>query len=432
MLTTDPAGPPYDQGRSSTLYNPRSKVASHQFRGQPRQAHPARSASYGLDSANYHDDYSHSPSHTSVDTVPMNGLVETAPIGAMYVRALYDYEADDRTSLSFHEGDVIQVINQLESGWWDGVINGVRGWFPSNYCQVVTSPEELPDHVLQAASVEGLEDEVGQAGTFVDDFDEAYESDDGGADGGLPLEGADNGDTSRSDFWIPQATPDGRLFYYNMMTGDRSTELPLESPRSSADTGPRDRSGTNVSIPDRTRPPPEMMARGGMTTDEEDSDTNSASELDGENLINNPRHTLVRNQNSFHDTLSPSTSMDSINGVSPVTRNPRGDPFGSAGMPPSQPPTMASATSFTMTPYGVGSPPTQSVPRSFFDDGQAPPLTWTRLVQSMKRAIDRYREAITSNRRSEYVARAEDISDHLRLLLAAGSGTTDNHSGQPS
>lgn len=30
------------------------------------------------------------------------------------------------------------------------------------------------------------------------------------------------------------------------------------------------------------------------------------------------------------------------------------------------------------------------------------------------------------------MARAEDISDHLRLLLAAGSGTTDNHSGQPS
>src|SRR6478736_9219629 len=72
----------------------------------------------------------------------MNGIVGTAPMGAMYVRALYDYEADDRTSLSFHEGDVIQVITQLESGWWDGVINGVRGWFPSNYCQVITNPEE--------------------------------------------------------------------------------------------------------------------------------------------------------------------------------------------------------------------------------------------------------------------------------------------------
>ena len=58
---------------------------------------------------------------------------------------MVSYDADDRTSLSFHEGDVIQVITQLESGWWDGVINGVRGWFPSNYCQIITSPDELPD-----------------------------------------------------------------------------------------------------------------------------------------------------------------------------------------------------------------------------------------------------------------------------------------------
>lgn len=76
--------------------------------------------------------------------------------------------------------------------------------------------------------------------------------------------------------------------------------------------------------------------------------------------------------------------------------------------------------------------PNTSVPRSFFDDGTTQPLTWSRLVTNMKKAIDRYREAIIQTNRSEYVARAEDISDHLRLLLAAGSGTTDNHSGQPS
>lgn len=135
----------------------------------------------------------------------------------------------------------------------------------------------------------------------------------------------------------------------------------------------------------------------------------------------------MRNQSSFSNTLSASTSMDSMNCASPVGRHPRGDPFGGAN---SQPPMMASATSFTTAQYSL--PVSNSIPRSLFDDGQTPPLTWTRLVQSMKRAIDRYREAITSNRRSEYVARAEDISDHLRLLLAAGSGTTDNHSGQPS
>ena len=50
----------------------------------------------------------------------------------------------------------------------------------------------------------------------------------------------------------------------------------------------------------------------------------------------------------------------------------------------------------------------------------------------MRRAIERYRLAINNSDRSEFVKRAEDISDHLRILLAAGSGTTDNHSGNPS
>jgi son of sevenless-like protein len=54
------------------------------------------------------------------------------------------------------------------------------------------------------------------------------------------------------------------------------------------------------------------------------------------------------------------------------------------------------------------------------------------MVEDMRRAIERYRQAINNSDRSEFVKRAEDISDNLRLLLAAGSGTTDNHSGNPS
>ena len=73
--------------------------------------------------------------------IGMNGYTATPdPPPALYVRALYNYDADDQTSLSFRQGDVIQVLTQLESGWWDGVINDVRGWFPSNYCSVVSGP----------------------------------------------------------------------------------------------------------------------------------------------------------------------------------------------------------------------------------------------------------------------------------------------------
>ncbi|KAF4984691.1 hypothetical protein FDECE_17039 [Fusarium decemcellulare] len=302
----------------------------------------------------------------------MNGIVGTAPMGAMYVRALYDYEADDRTSLSFHEGDD-----------------------------------------------DGEDPEI---------YDDTYDQDDDSEqDGpvGLPLEGTDGGDSSRADFWIPQATPDGRLFYYNMMTGDRSMELPLESPVSASETGPRDR--MNVNIPDKTRPPPEMMARG-LTQDEDDESLTSASEAEGDSSRLASRRSKHRNRASF-GALSPSTSMDSINGASPISRLRNGtSPNGHLAV--GQVPNMASATSFTSTTYNL--PTTATVPRSFFDDGSTPSLSWTLLVSNMRRAIDRYREAITNNNRSEYVARAEDISDHLRLLLAAGSGTTDNHSGQPS
>jgi son of sevenless-like protein len=363
--------------------------------------------------------FSASGSYFPTDTTSvMNGIVGTAPPGGMYVRALYDYDADDRTSLSFHEGDIIQVITRLESGWWDGVINGVRGWFPSNYCQIITGPDELSE-LAESADTERLDDEHDEQEVYEEGVDDEVSDHEDGE--GLPLEGTE-GDRSRADFWIPQATPDGRLFYYNTMTGESSMELPLESPSSLSETGPRDR--MNVSMPDRTRPPPEMIARGLTQEEEEESDVNSASEMEGEALMNASRASVRRP--SHKDGISPATSMDSMNGHSPGTRA-RGDTFANGNHVHAP---IASATSFTSSTFNL--PAAAAIPRSFFDDGSTPPLTWSRLVSNMKKSVDRYRSAIESGNRSEYVARAEDISDHLRLLLAAGSGTTDNHSGQPS
>ncbi|KAI9299747.1 SH3 domain-containing protein, partial [Cunninghamella echinulata] len=49
------------------------------------------------------------------------------------VRALYAFRSNDKSSLEFEQGDIIEVLNQLQSGWWDGWCKGSRGWFPSNY-----------------------------------------------------------------------------------------------------------------------------------------------------------------------------------------------------------------------------------------------------------------------------------------------------------
>jgi son of sevenless-like protein len=94
------------------------------------------------------------------------------------------------------------------------------------------------------------------------------------------------------------------------------------------------------------------------------------------------------------------------------------------------PPLGTTMTSFSNSPItGTAAP---AVSRQHFDDVNAVSFSWNKLVDDMRRAVDRFRQVIESGNRSEFVRRADDISDHLRLLLAAGSGTTDNHSGNPS
>jgi len=58
-----------------------------------------------------------------------------------FCRAKYDYQSADDASLSFHRGDIIEVLTRLETGWWDGLLGEERGWFPSNYVDIITDEE---------------------------------------------------------------------------------------------------------------------------------------------------------------------------------------------------------------------------------------------------------------------------------------------------
>ncbi|KIJ64545.1 hypothetical protein HYDPIDRAFT_28484 [Hydnomerulius pinastri MD-312] len=75
--------------------------------------------------------------------------VQTAP--PEFVLALHDFipQQQNATCLSFRAGQVIRVLNRDSSGWWDGELNGQRGWFPSNYVSadegvISLTEEELP------------------------------------------------------------------------------------------------------------------------------------------------------------------------------------------------------------------------------------------------------------------------------------------------
>ncbi|KAF2429771.1 guanine-nucleotide dissociation stimulator CDC25 [Tothia fuscella] len=362
----------------------------------------------------------------------MNAYAGTAaPPGGMYVRALYDYDADDRTSLSFRQGEVIQVITQLESGWWDGIINNVRGWFPSNYCQLLNGP--VPSgHMPEGGNMNGQIDDSASSNDGTEEYEDAYEEDFASESSShrSRTRGTMGSVTSEQEqeeaaFWIPQATPDGRLYYFNTLTGVSTMELPLETPTSNNETGPRDR--TNVFLPESTRPPPEIMA-GGRYEREDDMDyDNSASENERSAVEESTGSLPFKRVSYLSNGVSPATSMDSMKQGSSTAMSRSVDPnLTLAGMPPLG----TTMTSFANSPLGPQT--TTAVPRHLFDDVNAVPLTWNRSVEDMRRSVERYRQAIEDGQRSEFVRRAEDISDHLRLLLAAGSGTTDNHSGNPS
>ena len=432
FMVADPAAPLVINTRTHADNRPQV-FAGATFRYTENAASrqtPALAQSMSQQQHNSNGSASRSRSHS----VGMNGLASPsaltqAPQTALYVRALYDYISDDRTSLTFRQGDTIQVITQLSSGWWDGILDGVRGWFPSNYCVVVAGPEDAIQEGQQALNGGDLSENSGTE----DEYEDQYED---GQDGSHmqrphpePINTAEEADKEQEEaaFWIPQATPDGRLFYFNTLTGVSTMELPLETPTTANESGPR---GMNVNIPDQTRPPPEMMARGMERDEDEYEDQESASEVD-EAIHQGPR--ARRRNSNYTDGISPAASQESF-GASPMSQSRGFDPqnmsMSAVAQAPIGMPMGTAATSFTSNPLSQMTG--YSIPRSFFDDAGSIPVTWNKLVDNIQRAVESYRQAINNADRSEYVRKAEDISDHLRMLLAAASGTTDNHSGNPS
>lgn len=72
---------------------------------------------------------------TTANTV--NGHI--AVLGPVLCRAICDYAAQDANSLSFREGDIIEILSPPEpSSWWDGLLRGQRGWIPSNYVTLIS------------------------------------------------------------------------------------------------------------------------------------------------------------------------------------------------------------------------------------------------------------------------------------------------------
>merc|ERR1712137_1515874 len=52
-------------------------------------------------------------------------------------KANFDYTGTSESELSFVTGDIIFVVKEDNTGWWEGEVNGQYGFFPSNYAEII-------------------------------------------------------------------------------------------------------------------------------------------------------------------------------------------------------------------------------------------------------------------------------------------------------
>ncbi|TKR82920.1 hypothetical protein L596_016591 [Steinernema carpocapsae] len=65
--------------------------------------------------------------------------------------AKYPFAGRNNDELTFAKNDVITITQQLDGGWWEGTLNGMTGWFPSNHA-IIVDDQELAGSVEEPSS----------------------------------------------------------------------------------------------------------------------------------------------------------------------------------------------------------------------------------------------------------------------------------------
>lgn len=79
------------------------------------------------------------PPQTTEQQQPEQQVIRATPRGGIIcAKAIWDYQAEDATELTFNPDDIITDIQMVHDGWWYGrAPSGALGLFPSNYVQLI-------------------------------------------------------------------------------------------------------------------------------------------------------------------------------------------------------------------------------------------------------------------------------------------------------
>ncbi|KAM4701748.1 neutrophil cytosol factor 1 [Discoglossus pictus] len=66
----------------------------------------------------------------------------TGPIILQSYRAIADHEKNSKSELAMKAGDIVEVVEKSENGWWFCQMTNKRGWVPAAYLEPLDSPDE--------------------------------------------------------------------------------------------------------------------------------------------------------------------------------------------------------------------------------------------------------------------------------------------------
>ncbi|KAJ7304455.1 hypothetical protein JRQ81_012016 [Phrynocephalus forsythii] len=62
-----------------------------------------------------------------------------------WCRVTFPYTPAKEDELALSPGELVQILEEIEDGWWLGKKNGHLGAFPSNFVQELSGPNPAPD-----------------------------------------------------------------------------------------------------------------------------------------------------------------------------------------------------------------------------------------------------------------------------------------------
>ena len=147
-------------------------------------------------------------------SLPTASLLET-------VVALHNYSSTEESCLSFLKGDLLQVHQKDASGWWDGTLGKKRGWFPSNYVQVVQPAPARKSAVRLAIDTKTQNSESSQNSlqSSAPIANQDYKKDD------KNVAGVAVNSSELPRFWGKKVTSQGQVYFYNSNTNQTTFNI---------------------------------------------------------------------------------------------------------------------------------------------------------------------------------------------------------------